>query len=47
MTHTCKNCGHPSGYHGPTLKKIKESIYKSPCKIGWCDCKDFVLEEKE
>ena len=41
----CKNCGHPSGYHGYTLKKIRNSKYKSPCKILGCNCDDFIGEE--
>ncbi|KKM26294.1 hypothetical protein LCGC14_1586170, partial [marine sediment metagenome] len=26
MTHFCKRCGHASGYHGPNLKQILDSI---------------------
>ena len=38
----CKNCNHESGYHGDTLKKIRESKYTSPCKILDCNCDDFI-----
>ena len=42
----CKYCIHYSGYHGYTLKKIKEDKYKCPCKIIDCNCKDFEFERE-
>lgn len=46
MTHFCKRCGHASGYHGPNLKQILDSIFKQPCKAHNCDCDNFVLNKE-
>jgi len=43
----CKKCGHVSGYHGYSLRKILNSSKKCPCKIASCSCGDFALEDKD